>query len=90
MDALLERAEADAPAVELEAFAHGLDRYEVVVGLPEIAGACDGGLTEREVRIGGRHHATLSHAGDRGNECSGTRFDEDVGVKTYPAARVGR
>ena len=45
VDALLERAEADALPTEPEALAQARQRHEVVVGLREFASASDGRLT---------------------------------------------
>jgi hypothetical protein len=45
VDAFLERAEADALAVEQEAFPQPGQRHEVVVGLHELSSASNGRLT---------------------------------------------
>ena len=71
MDALLERSEADPLALELEAGAQSRQRYEIVVDLGQLAGLSDGGLTEREVGVGGRHGRTLAYAHVNGKTAPG-------------------
>jgi hypothetical protein len=59
VDALLKRPEADALSAVLEALPQPVNRHEVVVRLLKLACPRDGRLTEREVRIGGRHSGTV-------------------------------
>ena len=65
MDALLERAEAHALALELETGLELPERDKIVVVLAEATRRGDRGLTECEVRVGGRHPANCGAAAHR-------------------------
>ena len=55
VDPLVERAEAHAAAVVLEALPEPVERHEVVENLRQLARPADGGLSERQVRVRRRH-----------------------------------
>ena len=65
MDPLLERAEADALTLELEPGFELRERDKIVVVLAEATRRGDRGLTQREVRVDGRHAANCGAAARR-------------------------
>jgi hypothetical protein len=62
MDAALERAEADASAVERESLAQARERHEVVIRVGELSSPGDGRLPKREIGIGDRHDGNCAAA----------------------------